>query len=537
VQSALAVDASGGDEPRSYGEAIRSSEAEQWKAGTKEEFDALVATGTWELCVLPKGKNLVDSRWVFKKKRDQTGKVVRYKARFVAKGFSQEPGKDFFDVFAPVAKSGSLRTVLAAAAANDWELDNMDVDTAFLQSEVNEEIYVKQPQGFEQFGPKGETLVCRVIMSLYGLRQAPRNWNKKLDRRLRACGLRPSTADSCVYVRIDSRGTLIVVVYVDDLTIAGSNRAIVDEFKNFISESFKMKDLGPMRWMLGMEIIRDREKKTLEISQKAYLKSVLERYGMNSCKPTDTPAQGVLERLGDEDGNTTDREYMSLVGSVQYAAIISRPDIAFAVQNLARHLQKTGQQHWIAAKRLLRYLAGTLDVGILWGKAQDEELVLSAYCDADWGGDIATRRSTTAYVFMLAGGSISWASKLQPTVALSSAEAEYMAVSAAVQEAVYMRQLLADLGFPQEQPTVIYEDNQGCIALSENPIMHKRTKHIDIRHHFIRERVESNEIVLQYVATEHQLADLLTKPLDRFRTIALRDLLLVYKQQLSGARS
>lgn len=222
---------------------------------------------------------------------------------------------------------------------------------------------------------------------------------------------------------------------------------------------------------------------------------------------------------------------MSLVGSLVYAAMVTRLDIAHRIQVLGRHLQASGQEHWTAAKRVLRYLKGTRELGIVYGANGARDIELYGYCDADWAGDIETRRSTTGYVFMLGGGSISWASKLQPTVALSSTEAEYMAACAAVQEAIYMRRLLGDLKCEQVQPTIIWEDNQGCIAMSKNPIHHKRTKHIDIRYHFTREKVESGEIDLKYVSTEHQLADLLTKPLLSHRVACLRARVLGYNSE------
>ena len=518
------------DDPASYEQAMRSSDAARWAQAIEEEYQALINTNTWTLCELPRGANVIGSRWVFKTKRDETGKIVRYKARLVAQGFSQEPGRDFFDTYAPVAKLTSIRTILSIAAYEDWELENMDVDTAFLQSPVSEEIYVQQPKGYEQLGPNGEYLVCRVHKSLYGLKQSPRNWNMVIDAWLRDYGLIPTTADPCVYVLVDdSGGYLIVVLYVDDLIIAGSNKEIVDCFKKAIGDRFKMKDLGNLRWILGMEVRRIRDMRILEISQTAYIDRVLERFGMANCKPVSTPAEGVLMRLDNAHQGNVDGEYMSLVGSVLYAAMVTRPDIAYAVQTLGRHLQASGSEHWVAAKRLLRYLKGTNELGIKYGASGQNAQQLVGYCDADWGGDRDTRRSTTAYVFMLNGGCVSWSSKLQPTVALSSAEAEYMAACAGVQEAIYLRRLLNDLGYKQDQATVIYEDNQGCIALSENPVLHKRTKHIDIRYHFTRERVESGEIALRYVATEHQLADLLTKALSSQRVASLRKQVLGYK--------
>jgi hypothetical protein len=250
---------------------------------------------------------------------------------------------------------------------------------------------------------------------------------------------------------------------------------------------------------------------------------MLERYNMKDCKPVATPATDLrLPRLDKKDGSKADNVYMSLVGALMYAAMITRPDIAYAVQALARHLQASGPEHWRAAKHVLRYLKGTRDVGIIYNGRVFKDTIIVGYCDADWANDRDTRRSTTGYVIMVAGATISWASKLQPTVALSTSEAEYMAACAAAQEAIYQRQLLKDLGFDQDEATVIYEDNTGAIGLSENPALHSRSKHIDIKYHFVRERVSNGEIKLVHVASEEQLADLLTKPLSKQKVEYLR---------------
>jgi len=331
-------------------------------------------------------------------------------------------------------------------------------------------------------------------------------------------------------------GILIVLVYVDDLVIVGSSKSTIDAFKQAISGRFKMKDLGELRWVLGMEVRRDRAKRTLELRQTAYIDRVLERFGMANCRTAATPAEVGLQlpRLSGGNGRPNS-EYMSLVGSLQFAAIMTRPDCSYIVQVLSRHLQASGEDHWTAGKRVLRYLKGTRTLGLKFSAAgaQATELTgyaqLLGYSDADWASDRETRRSTTGYLFKLAGGSVSWASRLQPTVALSSTESEYMAASAAVQEAIYLRLLMEKLGFSQEGPTVIREDNQGCIALSENPVNHQRSKHIDIKYHFTRERVESEDVKLVYVPTEHQQADLLTKALAAPRTAYLRDRVLGYK--------
>ena len=362
----------------------------------------------------------------------------------------------------------------------------------------------------------GEDLVGRLVKSLYGLRQASRNWYVTIRKWFLSYGLKPSAADPCVFVFVREDGaTLVVVLYVDDMMIAGSNKQIVDDFKQAIMKRFAVKDQGELRWVLGVEVIRDRKRRTLEINQRVYVEKTLDRLGMADSKPVSTPAANVPRRMSQEEEPTNNREYQSTIGAMMYAREVSRLDIAFAVQCGGRHMQRTASVHMAAAKRILRFLRGTSSDGIIYGKHGRREPVIVGFCDADYAGDEDTRRSTTAYVFMLGGAAVSWASKLQPTVALSSAEAEYMALSAGVQEAIHLRQLMADLGFPQREPTTVYEDNQGCIALSENPVMHKRTKHIDVRHHFIRERLESGEVALRYVATQNQLADLLTKALNR----------------------
>lgn len=516
----LACLAEHGD-PTSVGEALQSSDRAKWQMAMDSEYASLIESKTWILCELPSGANVIDTKWVFKTKQDETGNIVRYKARLVARGFTQEEGLDYFETYAPVARISSIRTVLAIAAKEDFELINMDVDTAFLQSPVEEEVYVSQPPGYERRGPNGEELVCKLSKSLYGLKQAPRNWNRTIDDWLRQYGLEPSKADACVYILNSEDGTLVVVLYVDDLIVAGSNKEMVNSFKRAIAERFKMKDLGDLKWILGMEIKRNRQERTLEVNQGVYVDRMLERYAMLDSKPVDTPSFGDLHRVEGE-GHAS-KLYRGGVGSLIWASTMTRPEIAFSVQVLSRSMKASGDEHWKAAKRVMRYLKGTRDLGIKYGLSDSDSLILEGYCDADWANDKDTRRSTTGYLFKLAGGSISWASKLQPTVALSSTEAEYMALSAGVQEALYLRQLLEDLGYQQSAATVIHEDNQGCIALADNPIHHKRTKHIDIRYHFVRERIESEEIKVSYVPTEHQLADLLTKALPRDRMVYLRD--------------
>jgi transposase InsO family protein len=512
------------EDPSSYAEAMASEHAPGWLAAMQRELQSLRETQTFELCERPAGKNVVGVKWVFKTKRDQAGEIIQFKARLVAQGFTQVHGLDYSETFAPVAKMTTIRLVLALAAANDWELHNMDVNTAYLNAPVDEQIYAQQPKGFEQLGPGGGELVMRLLKSLYGLKQSGHNWNRVIDDWLIKYGLEPTASDPCAYV-LDSPGgedgILVVLLWVDDLIILGSELATVIKFKQAISERFKMKDLEELSWILGMEVRRDRGKGVLEINQTAYIDQMMQRFGMADCKPVPTPMCQQLTKL-DPDGLEPDKEYMRAVGSLLYASIVTRPDISFAVQSLARHLQASGEEHWMAVKRLLRYLKGTRELSIQYHADAEDPLKLKVYSDSDWGGDLYTRRSTTGYLTIMAGGPVSWTSRLQPTVALSSAEAEYMAASAATKEVMYLRQLLDDLRYPQVGATMLLVDNQGAIGLAKNPVLHQRTKHIDIRYHFIRERVKGGDVQPVYVSTNEQWADLLTKALDANRIEYLR---------------
>jgi len=313
----------------------------------------------------------------------------------------------------------------------------------------------------------------------------------------------PSSADACLYVKTYPNGDkVIVVLYVDDLIVAGSSLDAVNGFKADMMKQYKMKDLGELRWILGMEVIRDRKEGTLTIRQPAYIEQLLDRFGMGDCHEAPTPIVKVLPRLDAESGATSDPQYMSLVGAGLYAVMMVRPDAAFAVSHLGRHLQATGDDHWQAGMRLLRFFKGTKGRGLTYGCCYDRTVKIYGFADSDWGGDLGTRKSTTGYIFMLGGAAVSWACKLQYTVALSTTEAEYMALSAATQEAIYLRCLPGDLGYEQTEPTMIYVDNTAAIALSENPGDHQRTKHIDMRYYFAREKVEAGEIKVVHVPTK-----------------------------------
>jgi hypothetical protein len=290
----------------------------EWKKAKNAEYQAHIKNGTWELTQLPKQDRCITSGWVETDKRDQNGVIVRRKARFIAKGYSQEYGYYYLHTYAPVASMTTIRLILALACILDLELDNIDADTAYLQSNLEEKIYVKQPPGYEKYGPNGEELVCRLRKSLYGLKQSGRNWHKKIDGWFRGYGFHPTSADPCLYVKFGPNNEILVIVlHVDELIVVSNSRAMVDDFKQAISMKFSMKDLKELDWILGMAIIRDREKKTMEISQTAYIDMMLKKFGMDDCKPVLTPMEGTLTKMNGEDVKP-DNDYMELVGSSLY---------------------------------------------------------------------------------------------------------------------------------------------------------------------------------------------------------------------------
>jgi hypothetical protein len=497
-------------DPQTFEQIKRSPNAARWRKAMQAEMDAQLRNETWVLVPRTPQMNVLGTRWHCRTKRDKFGKVIKYKVRWVAQGCGQVPGVDYDEVFAPVARGTSLRMLIAIAAAEDMELDQMDVVTAFLQASIDEEVYVRQPKGFEQLGPGGVELVCRLLKSLYGLKQSSRNWNITINVWLIEYGFKASELDPCIYVKGVPGKMLIIALYVDDLVIAGHDRKMVDDFKAAISARFEMVDLGKLEWLLGMEVVRDRDKGTIEIKQKAYLQQMLRRYKMDGCSSVSTPVIDIVRVA--EDGED-DSLYRSAVGSILYASIMTRPDLAFAVSMVTRHLGKIKEDHRVVLKRIFRYIQGTLDLGIMYG-ARSKDTTLVGYCDADWANEKDTRRSTAAHVLTMAGGAVSWRCKLAG-VATSSTEAEYVAAFEAGKDAFYLRQLLADMLHPQEEATTLYEDNKSCIAIAYNPVITQHSKHIEVRFHYIRQLVKAEQVSLVYIPTAEQIADMLTKPLEK----------------------
>ncbi len=473
-------------EPKSIEEALESDQAKEWKLAADSEYQSLIDNDTWELVEIPEGHTPVGSRWLFKVKYRNDGKIERFKGRLVAKGYSQKYRIDYDETFSPVVRFSSFRALLAFAVQNNMLIHQMDVVTAFLNGSLDEEIYMQQPSGYVI--PGNEHVVCKLKKSIYGFKQSPRCWNTVFRKYMEGIDFKQSPADPCVYVRCDKDNMAVVAVYVDDLIIITKINEEMKSMKESLAGIFKMKDMGKLHYCLGINIEQDENNKCLWIHQRQYILKLIEKYGLSEAKTTSTPADpGTKLKKHEGVGNDVDlNNYQSLVGSLLYAAIATRPDISKAVGDVSKFNSNPSQTHLAAAKRILRYLKGTTNLAIKYQRSETNTLL--GYSDADWAGYQDDRHSTTGNLFIMSGGPISWLSKKQAIVALSTAEAEYVALSTATQEAVWLQRLLVTTlkAIPNE-PIILMEDNQGAIAIAKNPIAHARTKHINIRYHFIRD--------------------------------------------------
>lgn len=504
LEEAVGFAASAYEEPNNYKEAMMES---KWRNAMIDELESHRRNGTWELVERPPGRKIVGAKWVLKIKRNEKDEIVKHKARLVAQGCIQKPGIDFEEVYAPVARIATLRTFLVVAAKRSMPVYHFDVKTAYLYGVLDEEIFMRQPPGFEV--PGNEELVCKLKRSIYGLRQSARCWNRKLKQVLTKLGFTASIADPCLFVKGADQYQSFLLVYVDDFLIAATE----NEMKNIskgLQEEFELTSLGEVSHFLGMEV--KREAGFFNICLRNYINKLLEKHGMEQAKTSKSPMDPTyLKSVGVGEAFEDVTKYRSLVGGLLYLSVLARPDIAACTAILGRRFNAPTQGDWSAAKRMLRYLKLTKDWCLRLGGDTDTPLI--GYSDADWAGDPESRRSTSGFVFSFGGGVISWASRRQSSVTLSSMEAEFVALSETCQEGIWLRDLLRDFGEKQLHPTLVYEDNQSCLAFVRTERCNRRSKHIDTREHFVRELCERKQIELKYCPTELMLADVLTKPL------------------------
>ncbi|GAA5971756.1 hypothetical protein JCM3765_005605 [Sporobolomyces pararoseus] len=505
-------------DPRNHKEAMLDTDNASWRAGEEEEFESLKEKykvfNIVKKSQVPPGAKILGCRFVYRRKKDQFGKVKSHKVRLVAQGFAQRPGLDFRETFAPVAKFTSIRVLLALAARQGLKLQQADVDKAYLYGKLEEELYMRVPEGIE--GGEYAGKVLKLERSLYGLKQAGRVWNHRIHGSLSNLGYKRTTSDACVYVRNEGGIYHYIALYVDDLLFVSPNQEEIDRVKEGLRKEYGIKDLGDAEFILGIQIHR-RADGSIFLSQKAYLEDVLLRLGHSDCRPAKTPMVPNLQLVPSPNDYTASpedrRHYLQAVGSLMYAMLSTRPNIAHAVGVLGRHSANPGPLHWAAVVHVLRYLKGTLDFGLKFNPDNSPLVGFEAYSDSDWGACPTTSRSTMGYAFILSNGAVSWSSKLQPRVAGSSSEAEYISLSHSSKESVFLSQLLIELGIPLSLPTTLFGDNQGANALSRDPQFHNRTRHLRLNEHFVREQVQQGFIDVKYIPTGQMVADVMTKSL------------------------
>lgn len=497
--------------PQTFKEAVTSPNSNSWTKAMDDEIQSLKENNTYTLTNLPRGKSIVGGKWVYAIKKNEDG-TDKYKARYVAKGYSQKHGVDYEETFSPTANMTSVRVLMQKSAQEKLFLHHMDVKTAYLHAPIDCELYVEQPEGYEVMSHSNEKLVFRLEKSLYGLKQAGRNWNQMLHSYLIHNQFIQNGADHCVYVRETPSDKVIIIIWVDDIILAASDEKVLKTVKDMLTVKFKMKDLGQLRYFLGIDF--EHTNTCVKMSQSKYVEKLLVRFNMQDCKPRTTPCEQKLNYSVDANMFSDVKKYREAVGSLIYLSTCTRPDLSFVVSRLSQYFTNPTEEHWATVKQVLRYLKGTVDKELCYQKSDTDKMEIQAYSDADWAADATDRRSTTGYCVCLKenGPVVSWKTKKQPTVALSTCEAEYMALAATIQECLYLTQLLQGMDSSDCAPPKVWEDNQGAIALAKNPVNRQRCKHVDIKYHFIRSTVNDGKVVLQYCPTEKMLADVMTKP-------------------------
>ncbi|CAI7804405.1 unnamed protein product [Closterium sp. NIES-53] len=504
-------------EPATLKEALESSDAEEWKKAMESELKSIEENGTWELVELPEVRKAITSKWLFKIKSDADGKIERYKSRLVAKGYQQKEKVDYKELFAPVVKPTTLRTLLAGAAIKGWVVKQMEVTTAFLNGVLEEEIFMAQRKGFHD----GSGRVLRLKKALYGLKQALRQWYLKLRGVLEEIGFTPSTANHSLFMLGEGEQRSFMVVYVDDILIFSPSSDLVKEVMMKLRNKFKCKALGDVNFYLGLHIERDVEKRCMRVHQRKYLEAFAANFGQSEGHVA-TPFPSVFKCVKGQEEEM--RRFHSLVGSLMYAAVNTRPDVAFATGQLARVVQCPNEEQVAAEMRVAKYLGQTPTVGLQYSAVAQRRqkgadgvepgrLFLTAFSDASYASEPEDMTSVGGFICCVCGGPTAWESKKQVDQALSSVESEYMALFCAVREIVWQWHLLAELGEEQQGPTPLYCDSQGAIAFAKNPVFHGLTKHMRVKWHWTRSMVAAGEVELHYVKTTRQPADMMTKRL------------------------
>ena len=572
-------------EPQTIKQALSLPDRQAWKEAIDLELQMIKDFNVFsEPMLLPHGAKVLNQRWVFKRKRDELGNVLKHKARLTPQGCYQTFGIDFIDTYAPVARMTTVRFTLALAVLLNLKLSGVDFTNAFLNADLHEDIYVNPPPGCPPL-PTG--YVYKLQRALYGLKQSPREWNHTVHKFLTVeCGFQQLRTEHCMYIKIDEKSGsyCLICLYVDDLIVSYTSKGIFDSFLSKVKTTFKITHSEELTKTLGFQFDRTSDGSVF-MHQSKYVDEVLKRFGMTNSKAVSTPSdyhirlcktgaykvnrdrfqnvKNATDKESNDDievhkNNKPNASYREVIGCLLWISMGTRPDITYAVNQCARYSSDPKTDHWVAVMRILRYLNGTRDYGLFYHRHMSQydgvnalsERVrtsnikqpfayssayfpgttlanLQGYSDADFANSVDDRRSITGYVFMFAGAPLSWNCMTQHTTALSTMESEYYAICKSVQEALYLRMLMEEVGLKVDKPLVIKEDNQACIAFSKDPGEHKRTKHIDYRHFFVRDHVNDGEILLEPIDSENQLADIFTKSFEPRRFIFLRNHLVV----------
>ncbi|GJS30406.1 putative ribonuclease H-like domain-containing protein [Tanacetum coccineum] len=495
------------EEPKRVSKALSDP---AWVEAMQEELLQFKLQNVWVLVDLPKGHRAIGTKWVYRNKKDERGIVVRNKARLVAQGHTQEEGIDYDEVFAPVARIEAIRIFLAYASYMGFTVYQMDVKSAFLYGQIEEEVYVCQPPGFED--PDHPDKVYKVVKALYGLHQAPRAWYDTLATYLLSNGFQRGQIDQTLFIKSQQGHILLVQIYVDDIIFGSTKKELCEEFEKLMKDKFQMSSMGELTFFLGLQV--QQRKKGIFISQDKYVHEILKKFNYTDVKSASTPTDLEKPLVKDADADDVDEHlYRSMIGSLMYLTA-SRPDIMFAVCACARFQVSPKTSHLLAVKRIFRYLKGKPSLGLWYSK--DSPLELVAYTDSDYAGATLDRKSTTGGCQFLGNRLISWQCKKQTVVATSTTEAEYVAAANCCGQVLWIQNQLLDYGY-NFMNTVIYIDNTSTICIIENPVQHSKTKHIEIRHHFIRDCNTKKLIQMAKIDTQLNVADLLTKGFDAGR--------------------
>ena len=492
-------------EPKNINEAIKD---ESWVIAMQEELNQFVRKDVWTLVPQLKSQTIIGTKWVFRNKMDENGIVSRNKARLVAQGYNQQEGIDYDETFASVARLESIRILLAYACAHNFKLFQMDVKSAFLNGVINEEVYVAQPPGFIDF--EKPNYVYKLKKALYGLKQAPKAWYDRLKTFLVDHKYTMGLVDNTLFTNKKDSHIIVVQIYVDGIIFRSTCQELCVDFSKIMHDEFEMSMMGELNFFLGLQI------KQLEdgifFNQSKYIKDMLKKFGLEDSKPIKTPMSTKTKLTKDEESESVDStKYRGMIGSLLYLTA-SRPDIMFSVCLCARFQEDPKTTHLEAVKRIFRYIKGTTHLGLWYPKGMGIDTIV--YADSDHAGDYVDRKSTSGICTFVGHCLTSWFSKKQTALAISTTEAEYVSAGKACQQALWMKQALVDYGIQLNDITILC-DNKGAIDLSKNPVQHARTKHIEIRHHFLRDNVQKGNISIEKVSSEDNIADILTKPLKR----------------------